>query len=1085
MSIIDSLHPSTGQNDGKTAQSNSHPELHNGTENGDISLKVEREENIDVGPGAFLTQETGSDNNQENDVVTDILKLLYQAASSNIEQELNASQSPKINENDESILEMQHPPTGSRSAIQPLLHSLANGTSQVKSIIHNDISLIYECKRCKGLFRALPNLLRHKKEYCRDTGIFSSFMNRPTNSTEEEDTAFQRVMNALHPPDLSRNTYNVPGSDNAGTQQLPPNVNMPLVPNSYVIPVVTRPPPNMPSSSRNATQGFVQRNIAPAIPNSHFGKPAQVVSFVRTPGSSFTIGPNVPPVPRSLQKKKHICPICKKEMSERKSVRRHLVRIHKLSVMESLKLLHGTSNNATHKHTSRTSPNAARTSPAPTPSVKVISSKELPRVLSATSQVPLATPDRSDKDLHKICIEKLKLGDDRTINVLPSDFKLDTTQCPICPRVLCRKTNVRRHLLEAHNFIIKGDRKYFQIKDLVDNKVTKSPSLRTLRRIKPSDTKSRVDNLPIKSASPGNLARSERKMTIGNPLRTSMPSLSLLRVEVQETLSKTEGIESKTKEAIVDAYGENISSLIDGNAVENVQPMESISNESNNDIQDSEDIIPNEKKSMSSNLDGDDSFSSVKLETADAETTQSDNSKDEEGNKAIKISNFECPVCTKRCARRRTLKNHMFSFHQVSHKEFDSRYKDWEFSTQQDGSVTATPKRQAVSGKRTFDTTGHQSDEPLLKSRKFDPNSFFMNSSASDHIEDPSKSPNHIDMNGSNPTTPVDDITTQKISDSSTASHNIDISSKPLTVIKTSPNVTFNNGADLLQSDEGSNTRRIILRKLGTPSTSTALLSPNAPTGIRPLIKVKLKRTIIASKASDAKAASTNKNINATSPGMIPISPESPIANVVSPKTANTSPRSIRSPTGSGKPNFSIDKLLCFTCGKKFETTKAIKRHLLESHFLPEKDVLASSEFSAVSERIQKAGLELGYDISAAQCVLCRRLYFSREHLARHMTKVHHLSEDDIRYLKYSDESSSSPPQVSSLKTMISKKKASPTTNAAQSKDSEIKQSNSNSKTFSCKKTATNCGSEGKCLHSISEEHRTLTEDLSKSLCGS
>ncbi|KAH7694556.1 hypothetical protein AAVH_38394, partial [Aphelenchoides avenae] len=41
------------------------------------------------------------------------------------------------------------------------------GTDEVKSIILNEMSLIYECCYCRNMFRSFPNFIAHKRRYCR------------------------------------------------------------------------------------------------------------------------------------------------------------------------------------------------------------------------------------------------------------------------------------------------------------------------------------------------------------------------------------------------------------------------------------------------------------------------------------------------------------------------------------------------------------------------------------------------------------------------------------------------------------------------------------------------------------------------------------------------------------------------------------------------------------------------------------------------------------------------------------------------------------------------------------------------------
>nr|XP_039266850.1 uncharacterized protein LOC120342195 isoform X1 [Styela clava] len=922
MSIIDSLHSSSNvnqsnENDISSTSMRAEESQNHESENSDVPCKTEPKDESKVDSGAFPAQEssiTEKDSqalNTDNDLVGNILKMLYQAMSNNTDQESGSSQ-PSMDDtpNDEALLEMQHPPTRSKSAVQPLLNSLANGTQEVKSIIHNDINLVYECRRCKGLFRALPNLLRHKKEYCRDIGVFSSFMNRPTNSTEEEDTAFQRVLSALHPPESSHNLTTSESLNNSNTT-LVHNIDSSSVPHgTYLIPVAQHPIQSMPSNVVGSS--FFPRNIAPSVQGTNMIKPGQVMSFMHNSASNFTIGKSVQNGPRSTQSKKHFCPLCKKVMSERKSVRRHLVRIHKLSVMDALKLVHSGNGNAMSKQaksSSTTSTDQPKSSPH---IVNITSNSTSPK--SANDSLPQKEdkPNQSIQNLNEICIEILKLGDGRKINVLPSTFKLFSKQCPVCPRVLCRRTNVRRHLLESHNFIIKGDKKYDQLKELLNKKGFASPSLRTLRTVKISGTDDKT-----RSAKKNTVGT---KVIIGNGLGTQMPSLSLLRVNQgpeTENITESNGNSStlEVKQEILNA------GKYSPDSVSQLQP---------------------------SSLD-EDTFTTIKIETNDQEMLRVD----KQTSQIDRISSFECPYCNKSFSRMRTLRNHMFSFHNISNEEFNQKY------------ITSNSSNTI---KRASEQAVEMNDEPPQKSRKLE-----------------------SDLSGTNILNHVPITYRENVSASQQSSAQGDLEKASPTGMNTSPTVSFSNGTDLLQGDEGCSNRRIVLRKLGTASNTT---DPSTSTMVRPLIEVKLKRTIIGSKEpgksiniSSLKSFVTSTNTSHAS---------SPNTGIRSPKTSLLA----KSPDGTNKPSFDIGKQICYTCHRNFATSQGIRSHLLQVHRLSNHDALAASrDCSPVSEHLQRAGLEHGYDIMLAKCILCNKLCFSREYLANHMKKIHHLSEDEIKYV--------------------------------------------------------------------------------------
>ena len=52
--------------------------------------------------------------------------------------------------------------------VRLLIRSVIEGTAEMKDLILNEVDLIFECKKCRNLFRSLINFLDHKRSYCKD-----------------------------------------------------------------------------------------------------------------------------------------------------------------------------------------------------------------------------------------------------------------------------------------------------------------------------------------------------------------------------------------------------------------------------------------------------------------------------------------------------------------------------------------------------------------------------------------------------------------------------------------------------------------------------------------------------------------------------------------------------------------------------------------------------------------------------------------------------------------------------------------------------------------------------------------------------
>jgi len=70
------------------------------------------------------------------------------------------------------------------------LHALQAGSPEVKHILMNEASLIYECKTCLSMFRSLANLVAHKRKYCstRYTNVQTKFREQQHDVDKENMT---------------------------------------------------------------------------------------------------------------------------------------------------------------------------------------------------------------------------------------------------------------------------------------------------------------------------------------------------------------------------------------------------------------------------------------------------------------------------------------------------------------------------------------------------------------------------------------------------------------------------------------------------------------------------------------------------------------------------------------------------------------------------------------------------------------------------------------------------------------------------------------------------------------------------------
>ncbi|ALC46114.1 CG10979 [Drosophila busckii] len=99
-------------------------------------------------------------------------------------------------ENDLSLL--QRPLQTAHTGFEEARRAYEDGTSEVRRLLGEECSLIYECNVCRNMFRSLANFISHKRVFC----CISSRASRPNHNTGYTDQNSTRIIQAGNSQDF-------------------------------------------------------------------------------------------------------------------------------------------------------------------------------------------------------------------------------------------------------------------------------------------------------------------------------------------------------------------------------------------------------------------------------------------------------------------------------------------------------------------------------------------------------------------------------------------------------------------------------------------------------------------------------------------------------------------------------------------------------------------------------------------------------------------------------------------------------------------------------------------------------------------
>nr|XP_033814600.1 zinc finger protein 800 isoform X1 [Geotrypetes seraphini]XP_033814601.1 zinc finger protein 800 isoform X1 [Geotrypetes seraphini]XP_033814602.1 zinc finger protein 800 isoform X1 [Geotrypetes seraphini] len=347
----------------------------------------------------------------------------------------------------------------SKSGIQQIIECFRSGTKQLKHILLKEVDTIFECKSCRSLFRGLPNLITHKEFYC----IPSLTMDdkQPTEN-DKQSQAIRDLLEAIYPR-VDKQEYIVK------LEPIETNQNA-------VFQFVSNVDNTEQNTERSETpdQGRVQilepcneRSDSVLTPDTETVEPIPAENIRKEVSSTSASEEQQPqllnPVSKSAESSdtdhQIVCRLCKKGFNCRRSIRRHIKRVHKKKVEEIKKHIevqrksNPSSPKGRHKnvYTASTCCDVCHKSFATKANVR----RHIDEVHKGLRRDSV-TPEISVKPRHLLLLKTV--SPKKSVKILahkqkPSskiDYNLNTCKCPHCRRKYSSQMLLRKHVQIVH-----------------------------------------------------------------------------------------------------------------------------------------------------------------------------------------------------------------------------------------------------------------------------------------------------------------------------------------------------------------------------------------------------------------------------------------------------------------------------------------------------------------------------------------------------------------------------------------------------------------------------------------------------------
>ncbi|XP_039376777.1 zinc finger protein 800 isoform X1 [Mauremys reevesii] len=355
---------------------------------------------------------------------------------------------------------LQQPLQMSKSGIQQIIECFRSGTKQLKHILLKDVDTIFECKICRSLFRGLPNLITHKKFYCPPS------LQMDDNLPDVNDKQSQAVNNLLEAiyPRVDKQEYviklePIETNQNAVFQYISRTDN----PEENI--EISSSPEQAPLQIQEPTTEQPKTVSTPDTETLELPPADAVINVIPTPDEQPpALNPELDSSDNSDFGHQLICCLCRKEFHSRRSVRRHIRKVHKKK-MEELKKYIETKKKPNQRSTKGRNKNVLVTLGRSCPvCYKSFATKanvrrhfdEVHRGLRRDSITPdIATKPGQPLFLDTVSAKKsFKTRKQKSSS--KAEYNLTACKCLLCKRKYSSQIMLKRHMQIVHKITLSG-----------------------------------------------------------------------------------------------------------------------------------------------------------------------------------------------------------------------------------------------------------------------------------------------------------------------------------------------------------------------------------------------------------------------------------------------------------------------------------------------------------------------------------------------------------------------------------------------------------------------------------------------------